>query len=265
MHLSIGFYKASVAVLLATIASPLPITAALANELSVIESSAIGSEIAQASPTPTPAPATPESQGGFTPAPAPETAPSTRQAAPAATIPISERVDLIGACRQTNRTVEVFRDTALSPVNRVGTFAANTPVRLTGVIGTGRAQVYWPTTWPPSGTISVVGWVNSAFLTTCNNNPPPVTQACYQINTDFLTVRTAPSSTAAARGSLRAGTIATATTNPPTERTSPNAAPDFGRIWAEINFQGSPGWIARTGPNGVGNNATRLPDAQCSQ
>lgn len=237
-----------------------------------------------ASPAPTPSPAAPATpapaapapaaprqsappaqtapaQGGFTPAPPGQAAPrGTSQAAPRATTALTERTDYIGACRRTNRSVEVFRDTALSAVNRVGTFGPGTEVKLTGVVGNGVAQVYWPTTWPPTGTISVVGWINSAYLATCD--VPIELRACYRVNAD-LAVRTQPSVTAGTRGYAVAGTVVYATSNPPREQTSPSSSPNFGRVWTEIAFQGSPGWVSRTGQYGAGNNMTRLPDTQC--
>ncbi|HEY9663659.1 MAG TPA: hypothetical protein V6C65_34860 [Allocoleopsis sp.] len=270
------------ALALATIASPIAVTKVLAGsslsaaDVELAQASPAPASPAPASPTPSPSPSpspaaptrspspspAPASQGGYTPAPASQAAP--RDVAPAASVAISERADLIGVCRQTNQAVEVFTNTALSPVNRVGTFGPGTQVKLTGVVGAGRAQVYYPTTWPPSGTIQVVGWVNAAYLTTCGGLP--ITQkACYQVNIAGLAVRADASSTSTYRGALAAGTVVNATTNPPTERTSPNAAPDYGRIWAQINYQGSPAWIARTGTYGTGANATRLPDGQCPQ
>jgi hypothetical protein len=220
-----------------------------------------------------PASAAPESS----PAPAPQSRPATpppRPAAPAprpatpppaapqaaGDTPLFQRASYINTCRRTNASVEVFADVALSPVNRVGSLAPNTQVTLTGVLADGRAQIYRRTS---PDVITVVGWVNSAYLTSCNQPPPPPGRACYQVNFNNLSVRSGPSTVSAYRGSVGAGTVVYATSNPPREQTSPNSAPDFGRIWAEINFQGNPAWISRTGEYGVGNNATRLADTQC--
>jgi hypothetical protein len=197
--------------------------------------------IAQASPAPTPA----------TPAAPAERVTNTG---------LVERVEFINACRRTNRSVEVFSDTALSSVNRIGTLAANTPVFLTGVLAPGRAQIVRRDS--PTSSITVVGWINAANLTTCDA-PAPV-RACYRINVDNLSVRSGPSSTSAFRGALRAGSIVYATTNPPREQVSPNTPPDFGRIWVEILQDGSSAWIARTGQSGIGSNATRLSDQACN-
>ncbi|WP_416666585.1 hypothetical protein [Egbenema bharatensis] len=124
---------------------------------------------------------------GFTPEPA---AP-TREITPAATedLPAFERPGFIGACRATNRPVEVFADSSLSAVNRVGTFAARTPVTLTGVLREGRAQVYYRTS--PTSDIRVVGWVNAAFLTGCDQLPP--SETCFRVlPTNGLIAREAP-------------------------------------------------------------------------
>lgn len=262
----------SLAFSLALLTSPLATLKVLAN--STVEPS-----IAQMSPDPSPSPA-PSPAPGAVPSPAPEAAPSpapgaapTRPApspaprtAPSPTAPapapraiiqgLTENTEYIAACRRTNTTVEVFSNSALTPANRIGTFTPNTQVTLTGVLAPGRAQVYRQVA---PDTIVVVGWVDASKLTTCGS---PSTKACYGVNTD-LTVRTSPSVTATPRGTIPAGAIALATTNPPTERTSPNTSPNFGRIWAEIVYLNGPGWISRTGTYGQGNNATRLPDAQC--
>ncbi|WAL59195.1 hypothetical protein [Thermocoleostomius sinensis] len=219
---------------------PLTTTAALANT-----EVAPSIEITQTSPTP-----------------AQPTAPTSPDAAAERVVNtgLVEQVDYINACRRTNRSVEVFADTALSPVNRVGSLAANTSVFLTGVLAPGRAQIARRDS--PTSSITVVGWVNAANLTTCDA-PVPI-RACYGINVDNLSVRSAPSSTSAFRGSLRAGSIVYATANPPREQVSPNAPPDFGRIWVEILQDGQPAWIARTGQSGLGSNATRLSDTACN-
>ncbi|MBF2073582.1 MAG: hypothetical protein IGS50_07455 [Synechococcales cyanobacterium C42_A2020_086] len=203
----------------------------------------------------TPAPTTPVPATPAPTTPPARTAPASLQPGD---IPLYLRPSFVNTCRRTNRTVEVFSEPTLNPVNRVGTLTPNTQVTLTGVLDTGRAQVYRR----DGAGITVVGWVNAAFLTSCDA-PIPTTNARYQILFNGLTVRSNPSVGASIRGTLPAGAIVCATTNPPREETSPNAPPNFGRIWAEISFQGSPGWISRTGENGLGANAIRLADAPC--
>lgn len=214
-------------------------------------------KIAQTSSPTTPLPsATPATPPQTPPAAPQEKPPTGSQSAPIAprvdNTSLYEKTDYIGMCRRTNTTVGVFSDTALSPANRLGTLTPNTSVELTGVLAPGLAQITRRTS--PT-TIVVVGWVSASHLTTCGT---PALKACYQVNVDYLSVRTAPSTGSNVRGSLRINSIVYATSNPPKEQTSGE-----GRIWSEINYLSSPGWISRTGPNGVGNNATRLPDTQC--
>lgn len=243
-----------------TIVSPLAATTALANSLSFAESPVSRTlEIAQsptpapapdATPTPTPAPETPAA-----PTAAPETAPAPRADTPG----LFERVEYINTCRQTNRAVEIFADTALSPVNRVGSLGANAQVTLTGVLAPGRAQIVRRNS--PDTPIVAVGWVNSAYLTACGSSGSA--KACYRVNVPELTLRSGPSSTSSYQGTLSSGSIVYATDVPPKERTSPNTAPDFGRIWVEVFVRNNIVWLSRTGPSGVGENATQLSGTEC--
>jgi hypothetical protein len=186
---------------------------------------------------------------GFTPAPE---APA-RQATPAAAEDVStfERPSLIGACRATNRSVEIFADSNLSPVNRIGTFGTRTPVTLTGVLREGRAQVYYR----PSSTadIRVVGWVNAAFLTGCDQPPPE--QACFRVlPATGLVARETPNGTPQRTpgGSLdgpAGGSQVFATTNPPTRQN----AGSYG--WMQVRYTSltnatRTGWVAERLING---------------
>lgn len=207
----------------------------------------------ESTPEPTPAPAAPTP-----PAAAPETTPAPR----ADVSGLFERVEYINACRQTNRSVEVFADTALSSVNRIGTLEPSAQISLTGVLAPGRAQIVRRES--PDSAILLVGWVNSAYLTSCGS-PPPTGKVCYEVNVPTLTLRSAPSSTSSYQGTISAGSIVYATSSPPTERTSPNSPPDFGRIWVQVYVRNNLVWISRTGPNGAGNNATQLSEAACNQ
>jgi len=67
-------------------------------------------------------------------------------------VAISERKDLIDALRVPNRNIAVYRDMDLS-ISLMG-LAQDQPIRLTGVVGDGLAQIKEP----------VVGWVQSIFL-----------------------------------------------------------------------------------------------------
>ena len=251
-----------------TIAYPLTATKALANAATnqfssskaIEEVAAIEVSQNPAPPITTPPPTPAPTPAPATPAPSPNAAPEATPAPREDVSGLFERVEYINACRQTNRSIEIFADTALSPVNRVGSLGANAQVTLTGVLAPGRAQIVRRET--PDAPITVVGWVNSAYLTTCGSPTP--TKTCYRINVPELTLRSGPSSTSDYRGTLSAGSIVYATTTPPTERTSPNTAPDFGRIWVEVFVRNNVVWIARTGPSGSGENATPLSDAECT-
>ncbi len=172
---------------------------------------------------------------------------------------LREDQGLIRKCRQLNRTLEVFDNTNLGPsANRIGTLAAGTQVTLTGVVTQGRAQVFLG-----NGTLSSiqpVGWLSAAGLTTCGSTPPPTgNRACFRANFD-LNVRSRPTLSSTLVANYNAGDTVIATTNPPTQQTSPNASPDFGRVWMAVTiFNGGTGWVARTGPNGQGSNVTSIP------
>ncbi|NJL49339.1 MAG: hypothetical protein HC929_20205 [Leptolyngbyaceae cyanobacterium SM2_5_2] len=165
---------------------------------------------------------------------------------------------LIRKCRQLNRSLEVFDNTNLGPgANRIGTLAAGTQVTLTGVVAQGRAQVFLA-----NGTLSSVqpvGWLSAAGLTTCGTTtPPPANQACFRANFD-LNVRSRPTLNSTLVANYNTGDTVIAATNPPTQQTSPNSSPDFGRVWMAVSiFNGGTGWVARTGPNGQGSNLTAI-------
>jgi hypothetical protein len=176
---------------------------------------------------------------------------------------ISENVQLIGQCRRTNRTVEVFSTSQLGPVAaRVGTLTDNSDVRLTGVVAPGRAQIHRPD-------LDLVGWVNAAFLAPCATAggptpTPPAQRACYRAEV-AISVRTEPTVNAPLVGTVRVGEVVFAANNPPSVVTTAAGAPNFGRQWVQITFEGNSRWIARTGPNQVGSNVTQLPAAQCTE
>ncbi|MBD0335497.1 MAG: hypothetical protein ICV62_08410 [Cyanobacteria bacterium Co-bin13] len=174
---------------------------------------------------------------------------------------ISENVNLIGQCRQTNRSTEVFSTSSLGPAaNRVGTLTANSQVTLTGVVAPGRAQVYRPDA-------NLVGWVNAAFLAACATatTPQPAAQrVCYRAEV-ALSVRTEPTINAPLVGTIAVGEVVFAANSPPNVVTAAAAAPNLGRQWVQITFEGTSRWIARTGPNQVGSNVTQLPAAQCRE
>ncbi len=82
--------------------------------------------------------------------------PATFQLAQAA---ISERTDLINACRITGAAVTLYADTALT--RSIGSVTVNSSVSLTGIVGSGIAQIKAP----------VVGWISAVNLKTCGDGP----------------------------------------------------------------------------------------------
>ncbi len=166
------------------------------------------------------------------------------------TRPLTENTNLIRACRQLNQASEVFDNSMLGPLsNRIGSLPTGTRVTLTGVVAQGRAQVFLS-----SGSLSSVqpvGWLNAGNLGPCAGTPPPpAAQACFRANSD-LVVRPNPGSGNPIAG-YNVGDNVVASTNPPTQRTTSD-----GRIWMAVTiYGGSTGWIARTGPNGLGSNVT---------
>lgn len=178
--------------------------------------------------------------------------------------PVTERSTYVNACRRVSATTEVFNNSRLGPAStRVGTFNAGTTVTLTGVITSGRAQVYLPNA---DRSIQVLGWVDASRLGPCSGAtaattpvPSQSTAVCYRATTN-LTVRSSPSTTAAVIAAFNTGDIAHATTNPPTEQTSTGDR----RVWTQVRIYNSKtGWISRTGSNGLGSNVTQLPSSQC--
>lgn len=162
---------------------------------------------------------------------------------------LTENPTLIRGCRRLNQAVEVFDNSTLAPTaNRIGTLAAGTQVTLTGVVSTGRAQVFLG-----SGTLSPVqpvGWLNAANLGPCNN-APPTTRACFRANQALL-VRSSPSTGSNTVAGYNVNDLVVASTNPPTQQTTAD-----GRRWMQVSITGGrTGWIARTGPGGVGSNVT---------
>ena len=166
------------------------------------------------------------------------------------TRPLTENPTLIRGCRRLNQAVEVFDNSTLGPTaNRIGTLAAGTQVTLTGVVSTGRAQVFLGSdTLSP---VQPVGWLNAANLGLCGGTTPPPTGACFRADA-ALVVRSNPSAGSATVAVYSGNDLVRASTNPPTQQTTAD-----GRRWMQVRLStGSTGWIARTGPGGVGSNVT---------
>lgn len=168
---------------------------------------------------------------------------------------LAQQSNLIGACRYSPNSLDVFADA--DRTQRLATIVPYTPLTLTGVVGTGIAEIRYPAS----------GWIDTLTVEPCSDEtptPPPEPEpdgtACYRVLTN-VNVRTAPNVGAPALGYIGTGGIAYATTNPPTDFVSSD-----GRIWIEIaDFFGETGWIAITGPSGAGSNAIRLEDEQCDR
>lgn len=165
---------------------------------------------------------------------------------------LTQQADLISACRYSPNSLDVFSDAAQT--QRLLTIAPYTPLILTGVIGTGIAEIRHPAD----------GWISTLTVESCGDVPAPIPDpnetACYRVLTN-VTVRTAPNIRASALGYIRTGGIGYATTNPPNEVFSSD-----GRTWIEIDdFLGSDGWIAITGANNTGTNAVRLAGDECER
>ena len=202
---------------------------------------------------------------------------STVRTAPSATTPVpvvsglSEQPRLVNACRfSPEQSLYIYEDAARTRLLRTLT-APTQGVFLTGIVGTGLAQIKDP----------VLGWIGTEIVEPCTTptpapspapnprptptprptpapSPTPVPNICYEVREAQLTVRTTADSNSAALGVYGSGSIIYATTNPPRETTTSD-----GRIWTEINAPNGTGWISRTGPNGSGENAVRLANDQC--
>lgn len=163
---------------------------------------------------------------------------------------LTENPSLIRGCRQLNRATEVFDNSTLGPIaTRIGTLQAGTQVSLTGATSPGRAQVFLR-----SGNLSStqpVGWINASVLTTCGGTP--VARACFRADRE-LVVRSGPTAGSSAIAGYNIGDTIFASANPPTQQTAAD-----GRVWTQVRiYNGSIGWVARTGTSGLGNNITPI-------
>ena len=175
-------------------------------------------------------------------------------------VSVNERSDYIGQCRRVvNPITEIFNTSRIgNRVNRVGTLNLDTDVMLTGVVGTGVAQIYVPSS---NNSIQLLGWVDASHLGPCGSGAGTGgiegLSVCYRVD-DELVARAQPGGNAANVGLFRVGDVARPTTDPPTERTTPD-----GRIWTLVETYNGTGWIPRTGPNQLGSSVTWLSADQC--
>ncbi|MBW4653266.1 MAG: hypothetical protein KME20_09585 [Kaiparowitsia implicata GSE-PSE-MK54-09C] len=155
-------------------------------------------------------------------------------------IPVVERPGFVNTCRNSGTTaINAYLDSGQTrPLRQIQPY---TRITLSGVLGTGVAQIREP----------VTGWVPSAtLLTNCDAQPPTAggRGQCYQPLTD-LTVRSAPYGTPLTAVSTSSQVFAT---NPPQRQTTAD-----GRRWLNVFYTPATsalGWIAETGTGGVGAN-----------
>jgi len=165
--------------------------------------------------------------------------------APRADIPLIERPTYVGTCRSSGTTpLTVYASSSLNQA--ISTVQPYTRVVLTGVLGSGTAQIANP----------VTGWVRSAtLLSDCNAVPDPgVTRGiCYQAIPSELAVRTAPYGSLVA---LLSQNQRVYTTTPPNRQTTVD-----GRVWLQVYYDqtNNLGWIAQTGTGGLGVNLLPCP------
>lgn len=181
---------------------------------------------------------------------------ASAQTAAAVNTDLTENEGYIRGCRETNTLVEVYDNSRLRPIaNRIGSLPAGTEVRLTGVLAPGRAQVYLAN--DSISDVQPVGWVNAAGLTDCDQSQPTA-EACFRADI-ALNVRSQPDADSTLLTTFEAGDLIYATTDPPTEVTSPSNFPNYGRVWMAVTYDNSRGWISRTGRFGTGSNVTDVP------
>ncbi len=204
---------------------------------------------------------------------------------------------LANQCRyRPDADLDVYADSALR--QRLLTLRTpNTQVILTGVSGTGVAQIKDPalgwiatdhiepctitTTTTTTTTTTVVTPASSAATGSAPApsaapspapSPAPSSSsraasapaaqsptACYR-NLTNLTVRTGADDRYSQLGVYDSGATIYAADRPPQEQTSAD-----GRIWMRVDAPNGTGWVARTAPNGAGSNLVRLADDQCNQ
>lgn len=221
---------------------------AIANPLATIQSAQAqqpGAPAPSPSVTPAPSPSATPAPAPAAPAPAPApAAPAQATPAPRADLPLVERTTYVGTCRNSGATaLPVYNNSSLSQTVR--TLEPYTRVVLTGVLGSGIAQISSPS----------VGWVRSAtLLTNCDAGPDQGTRgACYQVSPPELSVRTAPYGNLITTLAQNQRVYAT---NPPNRQTTSD-----GRIWLQVYYNQTTnlGWAAQTGTGGLGANLVSCP------
>ncbi|MBD2464887.1 hypothetical protein H6G89_28185 [Oscillatoria sp. FACHB-1407] len=191
-----------------------------------------------------------------------EAIPSSGAASPVAPAPAMEVAQgLVGQCRETLRIERVYGGADLEAV-RVTDIPAGTRITLASNPNRGWVQISSP----------IGGFVQAAFLLPCRSGNAPVTPpaavpnttgsaVCGVVTTQFpLTVRRAPNTAAAATDALLFPNDGFRILGTPQVQAQP--ATENGRVWVQINRFGVTGWVAETGPGGVGANFRRV---SCSE
>ncbi|NET36825.1 MAG: hypothetical protein F6K19_33160 [Cyanothece sp. SIO1E1] len=172
-------------------------------------------------------------------------------------VPLQLAQGVIGQCRQTKRFERVYSQADLA-AERVVDLPAGTEVTLADEVN--KPAFGWIKISAPSS-----GFILTAFLVPCGTAarptpapqpaPQPAVKTCGIAQRD-LAVKTEPSTLSAGTAgaiTTRQGFVITGDTKTQTE-----PADQQGRVWAPIDRFGLTGWVAETGPGGVGTNIRRI-------
>jgi hypothetical protein len=164
---------------------------------------------------------------------------------------LQENQGLIGQCRRLNQTATVFNNTNLGPRDTsLVTLPEGTEVRLTGVVLSGRAQIFLGNNFNGLSSVQPVGWISTNFLASSCGGGTQTPSACFRANV-LLDVRPTPDPSGNRLASYEVGEIFAASTNPPTRKIS--NAPGS-PSWLEIRmFNGSIGWVVEMSSSGQQN------------
>jgi len=166
----------------------------------------------------------------------------------------------IGQCRQLHRVERIYSAGDLA-ADRIADLPSGTRITLA-------SEVNQPTVGWVRMSYPVTGYIQTAFLVPCGApaaaplNPPPVSRPpstaaiCGVVIPPFLTVRSGPATTFPALIDLNHADVFRLTGNTQTQTQPLN---EQGRLWVNIERSGITGWVAETGPQGLGNNLQRLP------
>lgn len=161
----------------------------------------------------------------------------------AQTTSATEDMSKVGACRATQRTIEIFSNSQIGTlIYRVGTLGQGEEVTLTGVLKPGLAQVQ---SYYSDGSIKVVGWVDAGALSpSCIPAGVGTDEVrCYRLDRD-LNVRAQPSTRGEIVADFKPGDI-TENDIPPITTLAD------GYTWVRaLTYLGNYGWTAIEAPDG---------------